>query len=142
MMVRDVTLGDNIIDPRGVAQRVEELEGEREGLVDALSQVRSDDEHDPADLHAKEAALEEWDAENGEELKLWREFASETSLEEVCIHDSHFTDYAMELADDCGMLPRDVTWPLTCIDWEQAARELQHDYSSFEVDGHTYWTRS
>ncbi len=49
-------------------------------------------------------------------------------------------DYAQELADDCGMVPSDLSWPLTCIDWEQAARELQQDYTSVSYGGHDYWT--
>lgn len=27
----------------------------------------------------------------------------------------------------------DAKWPFTCIDWEQAAKELSHDYTSIEL---------
>ena len=37
-------------------------------------------------------------------------------------------DFARETADDTGALPAYVAWPLTCIDWEYAARELMMDY--------------
>ena len=57
------------------------------------------------------------------------------------IADSYFEDYARDFAEDCGMLDRNATWPQTCIDWEQAARELRMDYTSVEIDGHTYWYR-
>jgi hypothetical protein len=57
------------------------------------------------------------------------------------IRDSYFKEYAQELADDIGAIPNDAAWPLTCIDWDQAARELQQDYTSVEFDGVTYWVR-
>ncbi len=57
------------------------------------------------------------------------------------IRDSYFEEYAQELAEDCGMVPANAQWPNNCIDWEQAARELQHDYSSIDIGEVTYWTR-
>ena len=57
------------------------------------------------------------------------------------IRDSYFQEYAQELADDIGAIHRDATWPLNCIDWEQAASELQRDYTSVDFDGITYWYR-
>lgn len=59
----------------------------------------------------------------------------------MLIRDSYFEDYAQELAEDCGMINKNAEWPNNCIDWELAARELRHDYSSVEIDGVTYWTR-
>jgi len=54
---------------------------------------------------------------------------------------SYFERYAQEYADD--MIPSDVTvsWPFTCIDWEQAAREMQMDYTTIEFDGIDYYGR-
>ena len=57
------------------------------------------------------------------------------------IRDSYFEYYARELADDTGAINSDMTWPNNCIDWEQAARELQMDYTEFDYDGVTYWAR-
>jgi predicted lipid-binding transport protein (Tim44 family) len=57
------------------------------------------------------------------------------------IRDSYFKDYAQELADDIGAIDRNAKWPLDCIDWEKAARELQMDYTSVEFSGVTYWVR-
>lgn len=36
-------------------------------------------------------------------------------------------EYAQQTAEDCGMLPdyKDLRWPLTCIDWDAAWRELE-----------------
>lgn len=56
------------------------------------------------------------------------------------IRESHFKDYAEELAYDCGMLDKS-NWPYNCIDWAMAARELRMDYSSVEFDGSTFFYR-
>ena len=56
------------------------------------------------------------------------------------IRDSHFIEYAQELADELGATSG-ASWPLTCIDWEKAARDLKYDYTSVEFDGVTYWIR-
>lgn len=37
-------------------------------------------------------------------------------------------DFAMETADQLGLIKPDNAWPYTCIDWEWAAQELMHDY--------------
>jgi len=57
------------------------------------------------------------------------------------IAESYFETYAQELAEDCGMVSDGAEWPNRCIDWEQAARELQMDYTAVEFDGVTYYTR-
>ena len=57
------------------------------------------------------------------------------------IRDSYFQRYAMERAEDTGAIPDDASWPVTCIDWEQAALELQVDYSAIDLKGVTYWVR-
>ena len=36
-------------------------------------------------------------------------------------------DYAQGLAEELGSIPEDAAWPLTCIDWESAWRDLRHD---------------
>lgn len=57
------------------------------------------------------------------------------------IADSYFEQFAQELAEDIGAINRDASWPNTCIDWEQAARELQQDYSIVTINGSDYWYR-
>lgn len=42
-------------------------------------------------------------------------------------------DFAQELADQLGTVNESATWPMNCIDWEQAAREIMYDY--FESNG-------
>lgn len=46
--------------------------------------------------------------------------------------------FAQEQAESMGELPNagSLHWPLYCIDWEYAARELMYEYS--EQDGHYF----
>jgi hypothetical protein len=57
------------------------------------------------------------------------------------IREDYFKEYAQELAEDIGAVNADATWPNNCIDWDQAARELKHDYTSTEYGGVTYYYR-
>lgn len=45
-------------------------------------------------------------------------------------------DFARELADSVGALQEENRWPYTCIDWEQAAREIMYDFC--EQHGHYF----
>lgn len=57
------------------------------------------------------------------------------------IRHSYFKTYAQELADDCGLLKSNNAWPYTCLDWEQAARELAMDYTEVDFDNVSYLVR-
>jgi len=39
-------------------------------------------------------------------------------------------DFARETADQLGAVDKTASWPMNCIDWEFAARELMYDYCS------------
>jgi uncharacterized protein (UPF0335 family) len=155
-MARTIDNSEDIIDSRDVIERIEELEGERESLQqdveDAEAAVIEADGIDSEDAEAAEAtareALADWDnseeagelaalkalAEEGEGYSDWEHGAQ-------LIRDSYFETYAMELADEIGATSDNDAWPLNCIDWEKAARELRMDYSSIDFDGETYWVR-
>ena len=47
--------------------------------------------------------------------------------------------FAREQAESCGAIDEDAKWPQTCIDWEQAAKELMWDY---EESGGYYFRNS
>ncbi len=100
---------------------------------------------------ADSKSAEDYQIENDDaaELTALQKLASEAAdycadwkYGESLIRDSYFKTYAQELAEDVGDVPKDLAWPFTCIDWDQAARELQYDYTSVEFDGVTYWVRS
>jgi hypothetical protein len=91
---------------------------------------------------------EDWETDNAHELDTLRELADEASSSpdweygETLIRDSYFTDYAQELAEDCGLVNHESEWPARCIDWDQAADELKQDYFSVDFDGVEYWIRA
>jgi antirestriction protein len=64
------------------------------------------------------------------------------SYEPTLIRASDFQLYAQELAEDIGAIPVDLPWPIRCIDWEYAARELAYDYSVVRYEGTDYYIRS
>lgn len=149
---------DDVIDSRDVIARIEELEGEREALDDAFTTAYEDWQAIPrgddgdAEAHAAqiraERDLNNWDDEYADELRILKALADEASgyaadwqHGETLIRDSYFKDYAQELAEDIGAIDNNASWPLTCIDWDQAARELRMDYSAVDFDGITYWIR-
>lgn len=155
---REISNMDDVIDSRDVIARIEELEGEREALANELELLESErtDETDTTKLLkldekqlAAEKALVEWDqSSESDELKALQALADEAEgyspdwkYGVTLIRDSYFEEYAMELAEEIGAIPDNLQWPCTCIDWEQAARELQMDYTAVEFGDVTYWVR-
>lgn len=114
---------DDIIDSREVNRAIEELETELE------------EDPDDEDVQEELTALRDLRDEGESATSEWDDGAT-------LIRDSYFKDYAMELADDIGAIDKNAGWPLNCIDWDQAARDLQMDYTSIEFDGVDYWVRS
>lgn len=107
------------IDSREVISRIDDLDGQ-----DNL------DEDEGAELRALLDL-----AAQGED------YASDWNYGETLIRDSYFVEYAQELAESCGMVDNDVTWPMNHIDWQAAADQLQEDYTEVDFDGVTYWIR-
>ena len=167
---RDVSSSDDVIDSRDVISRIDELTDERTTLADAAEEARAafleaagvDYKEATAELIeekslqdaedailAADAALMEWDNDSdGQELKALQAlaeqaegYAGDWQHGAALIRDSYFEDYARQFAEDIGAVKDDAGWPNTCIDWKQAAEELQQDYTSVEFDGVTYWVR-
>lgn len=153
-MKTDICLNDDVIDVRDLIEHYEELETELLACFNEQQTIEGDDtETDNPD----DSAFQEWlkvtthedalnflviyhtlkDLESNGGDEQWRGNWYPVTL----IADNHFQNYAQELAEDCGMTDRPAGWPYYCIDWEYAARELKHDYSSTHIDGLTYWFR-
>jgi DNA-binding transcriptional MerR regulator len=156
------SIGDDIIDSRDIIERLEELRDEKSDLEFAITEAQEaydneDDEEETsperyaeleADIETAKSALREWEDDNASELTDLEEFEKNFSgygdweHGETLIEDDHFVDFAQQMAQDCCEMPANLTWPLNCIDWEQAADELKHDYMCAEIDGNTYWMRA
>lgn len=149
---------DDVIDSRDVIARIEELESERADLAEAVSEAETDvneaatedDAEDAQTAHADAVtALATWhESDEGQELKTLKALADQCEgygdwdYGETLIRESYFQSYAQELAEDCGMISKDLAWPCTCIDWGQACRELKMDYTEVDFDGVSYFMRA
>lgn len=116
---------EDVIDSRDIVARVEAI---KEDLL-----LDGDDESLSQELELLEQLL-----------SAIRHYGGDSPEDGVTlVRDSHFEDYAQGLAEDLGYMSGDNahSWPFTCIDWEQAARELRMDYTSIDFDGVDYWVR-
>ena len=150
----------DVIDSRDIIARIDELESEQTDLQDSLDEAEEELESLDEDAtnqermerenaaREAEGALKTFNDDYGEELKVLKSIADECegygdwSYGEILINEEHFEDYARELAEDIGAIPKDSKWPCTCIDWEQAAEELKADYTSVDFNGTTYYMRT
>ena len=114
---RAITNDQDIIDSRDVIDRIDYLEG-------------SEDEEDIEELEALNKLAEQASG------------SADWTYGETLIRDSHFRDYAEQLAEDLDLIKINTSWPRTSIDWEQAAEELQIDYTNVDFDGVEYWIRA
>jgi len=132
-MTRTIDKYQDVMDSRDVIERIEELGDMLDDTNAVADELTSDEKQELKDELEALVSLQS-EAEGYSEG--WKYGAT-------LIRDSYFQNYAQELADDIGATNSDAahSWPLTCIDWDQAARELQQDYTSVEFDGVTYWVR-
>lgn len=118
-----------------------------EVLQEAVDDAREALEEAQKTLAEAEKELEEWDSDDdGQELKSLKALeddctSSEWSSGLTLIHEDHFEDYAQELARDIGAINDQMSWPCNCIDWGQAAKELQSDYSVTQFGDQSYYYR-
>lgn len=157
----------NYIDTRDLYQRKCELEDLRDALKDAkeaqAAAIKARDDSDldeESDEYAEllqeiedaDAAVDaaEQDFGTDEEAELAELEAIENDMDarafrdgETMVPEHMFTEYAEQLAEDCGDYnSRDAKWPYTCIDWEKAANDLKQDYSTVTYQGTDYYVRS
>ena len=127
----ELDLSANIIDVRDIIARVEELEAE----LSPTEESEGDDNEEREELATLRGILDELKGYGGDEQ--WEGDWYPGTL----IRDTYFEDYARELAEDIGAVDRNASWPNTCIDWEEAAEQLQQDYTTTDIEGTDYWYR-
>lgn len=147
--MRTSTMDDfgDVFDSREVEERIDDLEGTRQTLVDAVEECEQDHADDVQALQAAREALAEWDAsDDAEELSKLRAFRDDVSSPEwsyglTLIRESYWEEYCEELVKDIGDLPNGIPNYIV-IDWTATAQNLAQDYSTAELDGDTIYYRS
>lgn len=135
---------DDIIDTRDVQDRIEELRIELDLDEDGNPNEYDEGEQRPEPLDADEQAELEEELRELLELKSEVESYSGDRFEDgaTLIADSHFEEYAKELAEDIhGSAISEAAWPFDNIDWAGAAEDLQVDYTQIEFRGYDFWVR-
>ncbi len=122
--VQDTDLFDSreLIDSAVDAQNI---------IDDAQEDPSAHDPDDVAEAQVTVAAVSAIEDEAGSDWPYGQTFIAE----------HYWPEYVRQFAEDIGAVKGDESWPYTCIDWDQAGRELAMDYSSVEIDGRTYYTR-
>ena len=139
-MAREISNSEDMIDSSDVIARIDELEG----LVTDLTDQIEDADKDDRDIDTLDEELIDIQDELEPLVKLQEQadgYAADWQHGEALIRDSYFQEYAKQLAEDTCEIGSNASWPLSCIDWEQAAEELQQDYTPVEFDGETYWIK-
>lgn len=152
----EISNSDDTIDSRDVIARIEELESEREALADEFEEAvdahlanTDPDLRDGLNDARNNAykAVYEWDNDNKAELDALKAladeaegYASDWNHGEQLIRESYFTEYAQELCEEIGDVPRDLPHYIE-IDWEATARNIKQDYTEVDFDGVTYLIR-
>lgn len=137
----EITNYDDVIDSRDVIARIVVLEELESAVKQAKDILRSlDVDSEDFEDSEKQVEIEEnfFGPDEEKELEDLQSLAEDASgspdwvYGETLIRDSYFTEYAQQLAEDCGYLDQKGT----------NSRELQYDYFSCEFSGITYWIRS
>jgi hypothetical protein len=137
----EISNTEDVIDSRDIEERINWLIENRDEF-----QAENTLLDYPGFESGDESKWAEWDSEYGQELRNLETLRDDCDTSEwkdgvQLIRDTYFEDYAQELAEDIGAINRNSTWPNNCIDWEEAASQLQQDYSSVQFDGVDYWFR-
>lgn len=120
MDTTEICNSEDYIDSREIIDRIADL-------ADAAQRILLQP-HEYVELHHLQKIADECDSED------WEHGVT-------LIHEAYFEIYAKDLAWDIGAVSSDHEWPLTCIDWDQAAQELLCDYTPVKFNGVTYWYR-
>lgn len=137
-------------------QNLEELEEERQELVDAMRDAAEElnsceDEEEQEDLADKlntaTGRLEDWDDFNRanmqdlkELLRLKQEVGADAWDEGlVLINEDYLVRYAQEEAEEQHGAELFNSWPFDYIEWGDAAEALLVDMQSVDYEGETYW---
>ena len=126
----EITNTEDVIDSRNIIERIDYLEGE--GVI-PLDQIPQDSEVEDEEL-ARELQVLKALAEEAED------YAPDWEYGATLIRETYFEEYAQELVEDIGDLPKEMPSYIV-IDWEATARNLMVDYTQVDFDGVAYLVR-
>ncbi len=129
-----ISAADDRIDLDELRTQVDDLEQEiRDDVSDYNSGCKSNRPNELIEFE-EHPSHETWSTAN--------DFCNEADgyCDGSVISEDTFTDHAREMAEDCISADFD-SWPMTCIDWDDAAEELKQDYTEFDFDGFTVYGR-
>jgi hypothetical protein len=133
--------GDNIVNSSDIVDKYEDLQYEYDSLIEAVEDAETDEDSAKA-----KKELELFDKEELDILEdALNQLGNPTKRNSLTlIHEDHFEQYTKDTIDGAYNLNEFVdtnVWPWNCLkfDMEQAAEELQADYTSYEFDGNTYF---
>ena len=142
-MTRTIDNTQDVLDSRDVIERLEELQGERQDLLD----IFNDCEEGSEERQDADQALKDWDEDNGEELASLRQLNEEgEQVAEDWIHgatlvrESYWVEFVEEDLKELGYLPKDLPHWIE-IDWERTAENVRQDYSTVDFGGVDYYVR-
>ena len=116
-MNRGVSSRDDVIDPSDLQKAVDTLQEEKDALQTAVDDAQKQvsfatlneeetEEAEEALAHAK-GDLQEWEQEEGQQMKEMEAIVSEVG-EEQMVNDSFFVEYCEELVTDIGDMPKKI----------------------------------
>jgi hypothetical protein len=142
----------DILDSRDVLRRLYELNNEplTTEEMDILALDSSEGDHPVfEDLTDEQAETLRAHADSSCELDEWvtlrklvegirREASGSPEDGVTLVRHTYLADYARELAHDMGAIDSGASWPINCIDWDEAADQLCADYGEVVFDGVAY----
>ena len=146
-----IDFSSDILDARELDERLEYLSNTREELEEKAKEREDGLEMEGHDIEVwttKDGTVlaesDEYGEDEESEYKILKDAENEwdSRNEPTLVNEDYFTKYAEQLAEDLGYMNNANRWPYTCIDWEKAADELRSDYTSIELDGHTFLFRA
>jgi len=135
----DVIFTSDLVDSRIIS-----LENDKRYLEEALETAKKEEHLNEQAVYAAETNLDGWYVDNEEEyntlVAFKRAMGSNWKDSLTFIPEECFGDFAYDLAKEIVSEGLE-SWPLSCIDWDRAEKELKSDYVSFEFREETYWYR-
>lgn len=136
---------DDMLDVRDLIERYEELESEKESMLEDVPESEYGNQENPEwvawensdefeELKQLEEILAELKGNGGDEQ--WQGDWYPITL----INSDYFTEYTEELLEDCGYIPKDLPWWIA-IDMDKTADNVKMDYNAIDIGDETYYYR-